>query len=218
MPSDDHLNHWMRSMQDRLTTQREHLQTQAPESIAQRSGAAWKPAESGGGQITLQYFQTPLVITVPDFHLTNQQGATVDIMTEALVIAYLEMAAGAPRTGQWIAFRELPGGTFYHQAFTGYTGQRLARYFGNDLAAIDRSAQAVGGIKLPEPGDAAYEFQILPHLWLATVCWSGDPEDGFPPQASVLFDQSASAYMVLDGLAILGSQLVSRLIKTSKHT
>ena len=64
-------------------------------------------------------------------------------------------------------------------------------------------------------GQVAFEFQALPHVWMAIVYWLGDPEDGLPPQANVLFDRAANDYMVLDGLAILGSQLVGHIIRAS---
>lgn len=211
----DSLNHWAQSMQERITAQRDVLQNDSPEAVAERSGADWAPRDPDSGRLTLSYFGSPLLIEVPGYRVSTPQGDAAPIMIEGLVITYLEMAGGAPRAGEWIAFRDLPGGTFYHQAFTGYSGSRLAQHFGGNLAAFKRGAEAVGGLLLPGLGQAAYEFQVLPCLWLAVVYWLGDPEDGFPSQANVLFDGSSSQYMVLDGLAILGSQLVSRIIRAS---
>jgi hypothetical protein len=50
-------------------------------------------------------------------------------------------------------------------------------------------------------------------LRLAAVFWPGDDE--FPSRATILFDASSGHYMTTDGMAILGSGLVSRIIKAS---
>jgi hypothetical protein len=46
---------------------------------------------------------------------------------------------------------------------------------------------------------------------LAVVYWYGDDE--FPPNASVLFDASAGHYLSTDGLAVLGRELCSKIIR-----
>ena len=59
----------------------------------------------------------------------------------------------------------------------------------------------------------AYGFQPLPRIRLAAVLWPGDED--FPTRASVLFDAASNHYMTIDGLALLGSGLASRLAKAS---
>jgi hypothetical protein len=59
-------------------------------------------------------------------------------------------------------------------------------------------------------GDAGFGFHVLPRVELAAVYWLGDED--FPSRASILFDANAPHYMVTDGLAILGSQLVGRIL------
>jgi hypothetical protein len=49
---------------------------------------------------------------------------------------------------------------------------------------------------------------------LALVYWQGDEE--FPSQAQVLFEDTAANYMPTDGLAVLGSQLVDRVLKAAQ--
>ena len=46
---------------------------------------------------------------------------------------------------------------------------------------------------------------------MAVTYWRGDED--FAPQAQVLFDAAASPYLPTDGLALLGSNLVTRLLK-----
>jgi len=201
-------------MEAQMEDQRAALRERAPHHIAQISGAAWA---ADTDTLSLEFLQTPLVVHVPEFRVLTADGDDVPLMTQALVTTYLLTADGTPRAGEWIAFRELPGGLFYHQAFTGYSGGMLARTLGDDVDAFERGARAVGGWRLTAFGDAAFEFQPLPRIWLAVVYWVGDEDDGFPPRANVLFDRSASHYLILDGLAILGSQLVRRILAGAKQ-
>ena len=134
---------------------------------------------------------------------------------QGLLLYYLDRADGAPLADHWIAFRELPDGWLYHQAFQGYTGHVLVQTLGNDLGAFAAAAEAIGGERI-DVGDCGYAFQTLPRIRLAVVYWRGDEE--FPPQAQVLFDAAASHYLPVDGLALLGSDLVQRLLKCVRET
>jgi hypothetical protein len=205
----DNLNQWARAMEAQMAHQRGELRARPPEQVAHRSGAIWDPA---AGTLALAFMQQPLVVPVPDYDVQHPDGSAAPTMLQALATAYLLTADGTPRAGEWVAFRELPDGVFYHRAFTGYTGGVLTRTLGDDLDAVVRGAQSAGGEALDGFGDVAYAFRVLPRLWLAMVYWLGDKEDGFPPQASVLFDRAASHYMILDGLAIIGSQLTRRIL------
>ena len=85
------------------------------------------------------------------------------------------------------------------------------RRWATTLPPLPAAAETVGGVKI-DVGDCGYAFQVLPRVQLAIVYWLGDEE--FPPQAQVLFDAAASHYLPVDGLALLGSDLVRRLLKT----
>ena len=62
-------------------------------------------------------------------------------------------------------------------------------------------------------GSAGYAFQVLPRVRLAAVYWLGDED--FPSQASILFEDTGPHYMSADGLAVLGSHLVTAIIRAS---
>jgi hypothetical protein len=208
----DSMQHWAGSMEAQMAGQRQRLRARVPQQVAENSGATWTPTGPEDGTLSLAFFQRPLSVQVPDYRVLDPDGAEAPTMVQGLVTTYLLMATGAPRAGEWVAFRDLPDGAFYHQAFTGYTGGLLSRTVGNDLDAFDRGARAAGGGRLAAFGDATYEFQALPRIWLAVTYWLGDEEDGFPPQSRVLFDRAASQYMIIDGLAIIGSQLIRRIL------
>ena len=211
----DSAKHWMKSMEKKMDGQREKLRELDPVLVAHNSGAQWEKDDQGDETLSLNFIQQPLVVQIPDYIIHDTDSNQVSTMTQGLVTSYLVTANGAQRGYKWIAFRDLPDGMFYHQAFDGYTGAVLARTFGDDLEAFQRGAKIVGGDPLSGFGDAAYQFHVLPNLWMAAVYWLGDDEDGFPAQAKLLFDRAADQYLITDGLAIIGSYLVRQIIKAA---
>jgi hypothetical protein len=140
-------------------------------------------------------------------------GDEVPSFVQSIILTYLVTADGTTPSGRWIGFRELPDGMFYVQAFQGYSGGRLVRELDGGVEAFRRAAERLGGEPL-EMGNAGYTFTVLPRIHLALVYWEGDEE--FPSQARVLFEDTASHYLPTDGLAILGSQLVGKILKAAK--
>lgn len=170
-----------------------------------------------GSELHLNYWQGKV-----GFDWETQQarflpgGEACSVFDTTLLLYYLKFADGTLMADRWISFRELPGGAFYNQAFQGYSGNRMAQVFGADLEGFHRAAKKLDGIHLSGLTDCAYAFQPLPCIRLAAVLWPGDEE--FPTQGSVLFDAAAGHYLPTDGLAILGSGLVSRLVKAQTNS
>jgi hypothetical protein len=143
----------------------------------------------------------------------NAQAILTDF-TQALLLTYLATADGTMPTDKWVTYRDLPDGMFYAQAFRGYAELRLVRELGaGGIAAFRRGMGRLGGQPIllgSGKGNAAYAVQVLPRVRLAAVYWLGDED--FPSQASVLFQETAAHYLSTDGLAVLGSHLVNRII------
>jgi hypothetical protein len=167
------------------------------------------------GNFRLEFFWQEYVISADDWSVRSA-GVEEESPSfiQSLILTYLVTADGTTPSGRWIGFRELPDGLFYVRAFQGYAGGRLVRELPGDVGAFRRAAEALGGKPL-EYGEAGYVFTVLPRVRLALVYWEGDEEDGLPAQARVLFEDTASHYMCTDGLAILGSQLVGRLLRAA---
>jgi hypothetical protein len=132
---------------------------------------------------------------------------------QSLILTYLHVADGTPLAGRWISFRELPNGGFYHQAFQGYAPNRLTKCWDFDIDGFMAACGALGGKRI-DLGDASFVLPVLPRIEMAAVYWLGDED--FPSRASILFDAHAHHYMVTDGLAILGSQLVGKILAAGR--
>jgi hypothetical protein len=187
---------------------RERLREIAPSRLAKRSGCTQDP----DGALRLTFFWQAYVLRPPVWTVEQvDTKAEPSDFVQALLLTYLVTADGAALSGRWIAYYDLPGGKFYAQAFRGYAENRLVRDLGEDgLPAFRRNAERLGGERI-EIGDAGYAFQVLPRVRLAAVYWLGDED--FASRASILFEDTAPHYLSTDGLAILGSHLVSAIAK-----
>jgi len=188
-----------------VDAQRAALRAREPRDLAFRCGA-----EFSDGVLRVKFYGEMHLITFPGLEVSVEATKKVRGMNRtAMFLYYLQTADGSPLKGKWVAFRDLPGGMFYHQAYQGYSGDRLAKTIDNRISVFERAAKNLGGMKL-DLGDAAFAFDALPRVRVAAVYHAGDED--FPATANVLFDESASHYLPTDALAGVGSALVDRLI------
>ncbi len=190
---------------------RSELGNADPEELAVRTGATFRGTGKGRGELSLPVWNSDVIVSFPQFAGRDARtGKVVDSFTSALVAYYFLTADGTPETGRCVAFTELPDGQFYTQAFQGYTGNKLARTFGNDLTAFGRAAASLGG--RPELlADRAFSFRALPLVSLTVAAWWGDED--LPPSYRILFDAAVGHHLPTDACAIVGSVLTRRLIE-----
>ncbi len=215
---------WYDRLAEQVAETQERLRQIDPARLAQRSGGTL----GEGGALYLHFWGEPFRIPFPGLTVQRafadkapSDGRPADALDQALLLAYLATADGTPPSGRYISYRDLPNGMFYAQAFRGYAEMRLVRELGEEeLDAFRRGAESIGGEPI-EVGNAGYAFQVLPRVRLAAVYWLGDedfPADGMcPPQASILFEDTAPHYMSTDGLAVLGSHLVNAILRESSQ-
>jgi hypothetical protein len=198
---------WQESMLRQLDVLRAEILATQPGRLAVNCGGTLV-----NQQIRLTYWGTAVGISWPDLKAWKlADGTECSVYDAGMLLYYLREADGTPMADRWIGYRELPGGSFYSQAFQGYTGDRLARTFGEQPEAYTLAAHSLDGIPLTALPGVAFAFLPLPRIRLAAILYPGDEE--FAARASVLFDAAASHYMTTDGLALLGSGLVGRLIR-----
>lgn len=204
------IQQWYDKLAPVVAQARETLRQVKPGKLALRSGCE----RDADGNLRLTFFWQEYVISGEDLTVRQANtGAEASSFFQSLILTYLVTADGTTPSSRWIGFRDLPDGMFYVQAFQGYTGGRLVRELNGGVETFRRAAEKLAGEPL-EIGGAGYSFTILPRVHLALAYWEGDEE--FPSQAQVLFEDTAAHYMCTDGLAVLGSQLVGRLLKAAR--
>jgi hypothetical protein len=198
------VDRWMERLAPKVARIQADLKQIPPQEIARHSGATLL-----GDILHMQMMFESYEIDVSSFAVRKADGDEVSSFFQSLLLTYLQTADGTPAAGRWISFRELPNGGFYHQAFQGYAPSRLTKRWGFDVDGFSAACRTLGGRRL-DLGDAAFVLPVLQRIELAVVYWLGDED--FPSRASILFDANAHHYMVTDGLAILGSRLVGKIL------
>ncbi len=199
----------------RVNELKEDLSQKKPSYLAAAASAEFRPRDSDKGEFSLLLWGKEVRLSYPGFSAQDRQtGNPLSQMDLVMLLYYFNTSDGTAKTGRWISFSELPDGKFYNQAFQGYTGQRLARSFRDDLATFEHAATSLIGTPFPL-GSASFTFNVLPLVSLLVVFWQGDED--LPSSFQILFDASASHYLPTDAYAILGSILTSRLIKAKNH-
>jgi hypothetical protein len=198
---------WYDRLAPLVADARAQLQDIDPARLVRRSGCTLCP----DGTLHMTFLWRDYALRPTDLSISRadtRQEPTEFV--QAMILTYLVTADGTTPSGRWIAYRDLPDGMFYAQAFRGYAENRLARELGEDgLDAFRQAGLRLGGTPI-EIGDAGYAFQLLPRVRLAAVYWLGDED--FASRASILFEDTASHYMSTDGLAVLGSHLVNAIL------
>lgn len=201
----DYQAQWEASMTRRLDELKASIQQLELGELALKCGG--KVVDSS---LFLDYWNRGVNIQWPVLTaLDSKKEEPLGLFDTTMLMYYLKTSDGTPLAYRWVSFRELPGGAFYHRAFQGYSGDRMAKTFAGDVEAFHRAARALEGMRLAGLGEYAYAFQPLPRLRMAALLWPGDED--FPTRGSILFDAAADHYMVLDGLALLGSRLATKL-------
>jgi hypothetical protein len=187
----------------RLDELRSTLRFQEPGLMAARSGVPYLTLGPDRGELHIPLWENVCILSFPG--LINEQ---LPNFQQALLLYYLLTADGAPLTGKWVSFADLPDGRMYNAAFQGYSGDEIVKAFGVDLDSFKSACLKAGG-KPVDIGNASFAFQALPRVPLMLTYWLGDED--FPSSCKILFDESACHYLPIDACAILGSMLVRRL-------
>jgi hypothetical protein len=180
-----------------------------PGRIAEKAGASLV-----GRSIIVPHLDREIVLNVDTSRFSvKQTDEDASIWMAILVIHYLNNAPGTQPTGKLKHFREFKEGHFYEPAFNRTTRDVLISAFGNNPEAMIHAGRKLNG-KILATADAAVELSYFPCLPITCLMWRGDEE--FPPEASVLFDETADLFFSAEDMAVAGQMAVVELLKTSR--
>ena len=190
------------------------LAAREPGAMAARAGARF---DAAGRIISLDYLNVTYGVQHPTGRVVAAAlpGQPVSEVTRLIILHYLVTSSGAAPRGQWMSYRELPGGNAYFAAFRRRVVDRLVRRFGPDPERLAEAAARLGAGRLPL-GDASALVSALPLLPVAFVLWAGDAETG--PAGNVLFDATAPAHLATEDLAGVAGDALSALIRALPKT
>jgi len=134
----------------------------------------------------------------------------VPIIWKILMLHYLVRATGTPLTGNSISYKELPGGDIYFNPFKKRTILPFLKIFGTNPRKLLEITESIGGV-VSNMGDYSVTINVLPRIPITYVLWEGDDE--FPPNATVLFDETAKEYLHTEDFAFVASLTVYEMAK-----
>ena len=181
---------------------------------SEKSGATLEAGENGNYLIKLTFLNHLCQIRFPDIEIIyHESDEEVPLWSKILILHYLIKSKGYSLRGEWINFRQVPGGASYYPAFVKRSQKPLLDFFGNRLELLEKAANALGGERT-HYGDRAVMIPTLPRVPIVLVFWSGDEE--FQTEASILFDTTIPTYLPTEDIAVLSQQTVFKLIKWAK--
>ncbi|MDR3155288.1 MAG: DUF3786 domain-containing protein [Deltaproteobacteria bacterium] len=183
------------------------------------------PAEVGraaGAELYLQYMDLQYVfhkarLAIPGWAAgwaPPRDSEELPLTDQVLIYHYLLGAKNAGLTGELAAYREIPGGAFYFDAFRRRAEIPLAQVFGSRPGILARVAEASGGKIMQGYGDEAALFRVFPHVEILVMVYHADEE--FEARGQVLFDRSVGSCLSPEDISWLGSGLVYRLMGAAK--
>lgn len=189
----------------------EKLAAESFEEILNRSGYR------AGAEKTLiiPFLNRSYEVTYPDFAFidTADSDTGVPIQEEVLILHYLVAQSIPSPTGNWVAYREIPGAGFYFSAFVKRAIDPLKKVFGNNTQALKTAADKLSA-KAIDAGDVGFEFSAMPKVPVQMILWEGDDE--FEPEANILFDQKIGDILSAEDIAWLAGMIVYRLMALAR--
>jgi hypothetical protein len=178
---------------------------------ARKGGFCCRVIKGGGHLLEIPSFGGRIEISMPLGEMA-MPPLTDSLSLRVLALRYIKLSCGVPLSGNWIAYRDLPGGRFYAATLVPTVEQPLARLFGSSKGSLQEASRKLGGVGA-DYGDEAFIFHPFPRVPMLLVLHRGDDE--FPPDCRVLFDSCCSSYLNTDDLKVLATQLAAYLIKSA---
>lgn len=180
-----------------------------PGRVAVKAGA-----ELIGRSVVLPHLDRQVVFNIETLEFSiRESGEEAPIWLSILVLHYLNSADGRQPTGRLKHFREFKDGHFYERAFNRRTRDILIGIFGQDPRPMLTAGEKLNG-KVIQMGDAGLELAYFPFMPISCIVWKGDEE--FPPEASVLFDETADLFFSAEDMAVAGQMAVLELLKVGR--
>ena len=195
---------------------KEELRKKEPGRIAALSGGTI--VEEGGEHpvLTIPFLNREVSIRWPELGcFFKDSGEEVPVQEQVLIFHYLNGANGLNPTGQWIAYQEIPDGRFYLDAFLRRAKNPMVQVFGSIPEKLVDLAVRVYGAAPFDQGDLSVTIQAFPLVPVALILWRGDDE--FPPEGTILFDQTISRIFSAEDVAWLAGMIIYPLIGMAKR-
>ena len=165
-----------------------------------------------GGTIRIAVLGAMLELRSPEFQaVALRAGKPPKPADHLLALHYLLGELPLATAGEWITFREFPGGQFYWEPFLARSINPLVKRIGNDLDALREHLRRFSATLEPlADGGLQATVQALGAIKLMLAYRAGDDE--FGPSAEVLYDARARRRLCAEDAAALASRFCLGLL------
>lgn len=189
----------------------ERFRKQDPANMVLNSKCSF---DENNSYFTVPFLNKNLLVGYPEGRISFENSDDeVPITWKILALHYLVQASGKPLTNNFITYKELSGGSIYYEPFKKRAINPMIKFFGETPWKLAQIGEKFGGIK-GNHGDCSITINLFPNVPITYVIWKGDDE--FPPNATILFDETAGDYLHTEDYAIGASLIVCEMAKLLK--
>jgi hypothetical protein len=187
----------------------ECLKKKNPEEVAINTGAIFDRINYN---LILKYFNSEYTISCSSGEVTcSDPNEQITSTVKVLVLHYLINADKKPLSGNFISFKEIPGGgSIYFQTFQKRAIIPLIKTFSKDYNRLYSANEKLDGAK-EILGHASVTLRIFPYVPVTYVIWQGDEE--VPDSGTILFDESITSYLPVEDIVLAASYGTYALMK-----
>lgn len=174
-----------------------------PEEVARKAAVRY---DGETGIFRVPFLGVEYFVKFPEGEVSRpEEQEDISLTNRVCILHYLNHASDVQLNGNYITFKELPGGSIYVGPFNNRAIRPLMAIFGREPQLLVNAGEKLGGRK-PGIGDWSVTVDVFPKVPVTFVIWEGDDE--FPASGNILFDSSApfhletEDYALLPGLAI----------------
>jgi hypothetical protein len=183
------------------------------ENLADRCANLGLPTPDSDGVLRFDLLKRRVEFRPPDYdgRVVNSD-ASLHAADRLLVLHYLLCERRLSPSGEWITFRQFPGGQFYWQPFLNRTVVPFVRAIGNDLDLLRNRLNRYEWTSV-DRGDLGARVKVFGHAEVTLVYHAGDDE--FPAEADILFDSCLRGVFCAEDAAALASRVCLGLCSTA---
>jgi hypothetical protein len=162
----------------------------------------------GRPALELPYFNDVILITADS--VTRPDGTPLTRYEQVFILNHMAQGGRAEPTGKWKGLVEIPNTISKIKSMKNHVEEPLKEAFTGKVDRLLAAAAALGGRDMTgEVGsaDAAVYFQALPRVPLLLMFWDAEPEDGFEPEARLLFDETITGHLDIESIMFLSERL-----------
>ncbi len=175
-----------------------------PSWLAVRAGAVYSYPERC---FRLSFLGMETRVSYPQGEV-SLEGEPAGALEKLVILHYLVNAKGDLPSGEWVAYRDLPGARYHESAFRAEVEAPLAAALQVGEESIRRRVEELG-LERRGYGGLSFIWEALPRVPLLFILNPADEE--FPAEARVLFDAAAPSYLPTEDLEALAGMAVRAL-------